>query len=84
MLSSGWRRHLDQFSSDKLEPGICLAIEPMFTLGSGDVHVERDGWTVTWKGRGWDRSFEDYLDLVRAAGGTSDPVLRQRLAQRGR
>jgi hypothetical protein len=27
-----------------------------------------DGWTVTWKGRGWDRSFDDYLDLVRAAG----------------
>jgi hypothetical protein len=27
-----------------------------------------DGWTVTWKGRGWDRSFEDYLELVRAAG----------------
>jgi hypothetical protein len=27
----------------------------------------RDGWTVTWKGRGWDRSFEDYLALVRAA-----------------
>lgn len=27
-----------------------------------------EGWTVTWKGRGWDRSFEDYLDLVRAAG----------------
>ena len=26
------------------------------------------GWTVTWKGRGWDRSFEDYLALVRAAG----------------
>ena len=31
----------------ELQPGICLAIEPMFTLGSGDVHVERDGWTVT-------------------------------------
>src|ERR687885_696439 len=28
----------------------------------------RDGWTVTWKGRGWDRSFEDYLELVSAAG----------------
>ena len=27
-----------------------------------------EGWTVTWKGRGWDRSFEDYLALVRAAG----------------
>jgi hypothetical protein len=25
-----------------------------------------EGWTVTWKGRGWDRSFEDYLALVRA------------------
>jgi hypothetical protein len=23
------------------------------------------GWTVTWKGRGWDRSFDDYLALVR-------------------
>jgi hypothetical protein len=28
----------------------------------------RDGWTVTWKGRGWDRPFDDYLALVRAAG----------------
>jgi len=26
----------------------------------------RAGWTVTWKGRGWDRSFADYLALVRA------------------
>jgi len=24
-----------------------------------------DGWTVTWKGRGWDRSLDDYLALVR-------------------
>src|SRR5439155_6843353 len=31
------------------------------------MKVERrgDGWTVTWKGRGWDRSFDDYLTLVR-------------------
>jgi hypothetical protein len=28
----------------------------------------REGWTVTWKGRGWDRSFDEYLALVRAAG----------------
>lgn len=27
----------------------------------------RLGWTVTWKGRGWDRSLDDYLTLVRAA-----------------
>jgi len=26
----------------------------------------REGWTVTWKGRGWDRPFDDYLALVRA------------------
>jgi hypothetical protein len=32
------------------------------------MKVERRGagWTVTWKGRGWDRSFDDYLALVRA------------------
>ena len=30
----------------ELQPGVCLAIEPMFTLGSGDVYVEEDGWTV--------------------------------------
>jgi hypothetical protein len=29
---------------------------------------DREGWTVTWKGRGWDRSFDEYLGLVRAAG----------------
>ena len=28
----------------------------------------REGWTVTWKGRGWDRPFDDYLALVRVAG----------------
>jgi len=26
----------------------------------------RSGWTVTWKGRGWDRSLAEYLALVRA------------------
>jgi methionyl aminopeptidase len=30
----------------KLAPGICLAIEPMLTLGSGDVEVRPDGWTI--------------------------------------
>jgi hypothetical protein len=34
------------------------------------MKVERRGagWTVTWKGRGWDRSFDEYLALVRAGG----------------
>jgi hypothetical protein len=26
----------------------------------------REGWTVSWKGRGWDRSLEEYLALERA------------------
>jgi len=30
----------------ELQPGMCLAIEPMFTLGNGDVAVLDDGWTV--------------------------------------
>lgn len=30
----------------KLVPGICLAIEPMLTLGSHEVEVKPDGWTV--------------------------------------
>lgn len=25
----------------------------------------REGWTISWKGRGWWQSFDDYLDLVR-------------------
>ena len=31
---------------EQLQPGICLAIEPMFTLGSGEVDVDADGWTI--------------------------------------
>jgi methionyl aminopeptidase len=30
----------------ELQVGICLAIEPMFTLGDGEVYVEADNWTV--------------------------------------
>lgn len=30
----------------RLEPGLCLAIEPMLTLGGHEVHIRDDGWTV--------------------------------------
>ncbi len=30
----------------KLEPGLCLAIEPMFTLGDYRAHLLNDDWTV--------------------------------------
>src|SRR5437870_6248724 len=33
--------------------------------GTG-TETGREGWTVTWKGRGWDRPFGDYLATVRA------------------
>jgi methionyl aminopeptidase len=29
-----------------IEPGMCFAIEPMFTMGGGDVFVDDDNWTV--------------------------------------
>ena len=30
----------------KVEVGLCIAIEPMFTLGSFETRVKPDGWTV--------------------------------------
>ena len=30
----------------KLEPGLCLAIEPMFTLGGYDTRIQADDWTI--------------------------------------
>jgi len=30
----------------RIEPGLCLAIEPMFTLGTYNVRIRDDGWTV--------------------------------------
>ena len=41
-----------------------------WAIHESKMKVERrgGGWTVTWKGRGWDRSFDEYLALVRAGG----------------
>ena len=50
----------------ELAPGICLAIEPMFTLGSGDVHVERDGWTVSTSDGAWAAHFEHTIAVTEA------------------
>jgi len=38
-----------------------MKVEPITSAGG------RSGWTVTWKGRGWDKSFDAYLALYRAA-----------------
>jgi hypothetical protein len=38
-----------------------------WAIHESKMKVERRGagWTVTWKGRGWDRPFDEYLALVR-------------------
>jgi methionyl aminopeptidase len=36
-----------QFPKVRLEEGMCLAIEPMFTGGSEEVKTAEDGWTIT-------------------------------------
>ena len=50
----------------ELQPGVCLAIEPMFTLGSGDVHVERDGWTVSTRDGAMAAHFEHTIAVTEA------------------
>ncbi len=39
-----------------------MVAEPITSVLTG-----AKGWTITWKGRGWWQSFEEYLDLVRQA-----------------
>ncbi|HEV8232181.1 MAG TPA: type I methionyl aminopeptidase [Thermoanaerobaculia bacterium] len=46
-----------------LKPGMVLAIEPMFNLGTGDVAVERDGWTVRTRDRSVSAHFENTIAI---------------------
>jgi len=48
----------------KLAPGICLAIEPMLTLGSGDVAVKQDGWTVVTRDGSLAAHFEHTIAIT--------------------
>jgi len=40
--------------------------ETKMTVERRRAASNRTGWTVTWKGRGWDRTLDEYLALVRA------------------
>jgi methionyl aminopeptidase len=51
---------------EQLQPGMCLAIEPMFTLGSGDVYVEEDGWTVVTEDNALAAHFEHTIAITDA------------------
>jgi methionyl aminopeptidase len=54
-----------------LRPGMVLAIEPMFNLGTGEVTVDRDGWTVRTR----DRSPSAHFEYTVAIGATGAVVL---------
>ncbi len=41
-----------------LEKGMTIAIEPMVTLGTDQVHVAQDGWTILTNDGSWSAHFE--------------------------
>jgi methionyl aminopeptidase len=48
----------------RLEVGLCLAIEPMFTIGRHEVLVDDDGWTVRTVDGGLAAHFEHSLAIT--------------------
>jgi methionyl aminopeptidase len=48
----------------KLIPGVCLAIEPMVTLGSPHTHVLEDEWTVKSDDGSWSSHWEHTIALT--------------------
>lgn len=60
----------------KLEAGMVLAIEPMVNMGTCEVEILKDEWTVVTKDRKWSAHYEDTICL-RAEGPenlTADPL----------
>jgi methionyl aminopeptidase len=53
-----------------LKPGMVLAIEPMFNLGTNEVSVDRDGWTVRTRDRSASAHFENTVAI-----GVDGPVI---------
>jgi methionyl aminopeptidase len=50
----------------KLEPGLCLAIEPMFTLGGHETRIEGDDWTVVTADGSMAAHFEHSIAITEA------------------
>ncbi|HEY3524272.1 MAG TPA: type I methionyl aminopeptidase [Candidatus Limnocylindrales bacterium] len=55
----------------RIEPGLCLAIEPMFTLGSHEVETRPDGWTVATR----DHSLAAHFEHTIAVTATGPEIL---------
>ena len=51
-------------TSTMLKKGLCIAIEPMITLGSRQIVMERDGWTVRTKDRKCAAHFEHTIAVT--------------------
>ena len=47
-----------------LKTGMCIAIEPMITLGSRLIIMERDGWTVRTKDCSYSAHFEHTVAIT--------------------
>ncbi|MFV0589107.1 type I methionyl aminopeptidase [Bacteroides reticulotermitis] len=54
-----------------LKKGLCIAIEPMITLGSRQIVMEGDGWTVRTK----DRKFAAHFEHTVAVGAAGADIL---------
>lgn len=48
----------------KLQKGICLAIEPMITLGTDDSYELDDGWTIVTADGSWSAHWEHSVALL--------------------
>jgi methionyl aminopeptidase len=51
-------------SGRKLEPGLCLAIEPMFTLGSHEAMMLADEWTIVTRDGSLAAHFEHSIAIT--------------------
>ncbi len=50
----------------ELTEGLVIAIEPMFTLGTDDIFIEDDGWTVTTKDESLAAHFEHTIVITKS------------------
>ena len=50
----------------KVVEGMCLAIEPMLTLGSADTATLEDEWTVVTRDRSWAAHWENTIAITKA------------------
>lgn len=53
-----------RFPNVELQTGMCLAIEPMLTLGGDEVGTGEDGWTIVTLDGSWAAHFEVTIALL--------------------